>query len=135
MSHRALAFAVSLAGVVAVSCTKTVRMVPREDLSVLADTTRTFEIHTKDGNQFVSKKATVSDSVLVVKKGYQVQTDPWRQKSLASVPIQIPMSDIDTVSQIEIGQDRTLAVVLITLGVVLGVAILLGMGGLYGGGS
>ncbi len=117
------------------ACTKTVRVVEPLDYSVpLTDTTRMFEIHTRDGAIFVSKKAQVqSDTLLVVTRGYQVQTDPWRQKKLASAPIHIPVSNISQISQIDIDQDRSLAVVLVTLAVVVGVGFLIGIGAGLGG--
>lgn len=117
------------------ACTKTVRIVEPADYdTALADTTHMFEIHMRDGAEFVSKKAHVEgDSVLVVTKGYQVQTDEWRQKKMASVPIPISMNNIDHISQIEIDQDTSLAVVLVTLAIVLGVAVAIGLGAGLGG--
>ena len=117
------------------ACTKTVRMVElREYDTALADTTRMFEIHTRDGAQFVSKKGHVEgDTVLVVTKGYQVQTDPWRQKALANVPIYIPMASVEQISQIDIDQDTSLGVVLVILAVVLAAAFAIGWASGLGG--
>lgn len=125
---RRRAFLSVLLIVIFASCTKTVRVVqPLDYATALADSTRTFEIHMRDGSEFVSKHATMEgDTVLVVTKGYQVHTDPWRQKELATVPFTVPTRDIRSVSQVELDQDRSLAIVLIGLGALLVVAVTIG---------
>ena len=112
------------------ACTKTARIVePLDYDTALTDTTRMFEIHTRDKSVFISRKAIVQgDTMLVVMRGYQVQDDPWRQKKMASTPIHIPFNSVGHVSEIEIAQDRSLTVVLVTLAIVVAVAFAIGIG-------
>jgi len=116
------------------SCTKAVRISPVDYASALSDTTRTFQIRTHDGHEFVSEKAVIEqDSVLVVSRGYEVQVDARRQK--ASAPFEIPLNDIESASQVELSQDRSLVLALAILAVVVAGAAVLAMAGVNGGGS
>ena len=102
------------------ACTKAVRVVEPPDYgTALTDTTRTFEIHTRDHVQFVSKSARVEgDSVLIVTKGYQVLENPMREKKAYAVPIRIPFNNIETISETEIARGRSFAFLVTTFLVV-----------------
>ena len=112
-----LSLVLSLTAVLA--CTKSVRVVePLDYGTALTDTTLTFEIHTRDGTVFVSKKARLEADTLVVMRGHQVQEDPWRQKA-ASIPIRIPVSNIKQVSQVELARGQSFALMVTTFLVVM----------------
>ena len=102
------------------ACTKTVRVVQPLNYGVaLTDTTRMFEVRTRDHLLFVSKRAFVEgDSVLVVTKGHLVQEEPWRQKKAPSVPIRIPIQNIDMISEAELARGRSFAFLVTTFLVV-----------------
>ena len=112
-----LSLVVSITAVLA--CTKSVRVVePLDYGTALTDTTLTFEIRTRDGTVFVSKKARLEADTLVVVRGHQVQEDPWRQKA-ASTPIRIPVSNIKQVSQVELARGQSFALMVTTFLVVM----------------
>jgi hypothetical protein len=110
----------------AASCTKSIRIQPDAYRSAFADTTRSYELHMKNGTEFVSRRAAVVDSVVVIKKGYQVQTDPWRQMDLLKPPITLSLNDVDHVTQVHTpDRDNTaLVIVLGSLAIALGFAFL-----------
>jgi hypothetical protein len=107
--------------VIFAACTRTVRVVePLDYGKALTDTTRTFEIRTRDHVQFISKSARVEgDSVLIVTKGYQVLENPMREKKAYSVPIRIPFNNIETISETELARGRSFVFLVTTFLVVL----------------
>ena len=135
--RKAQVYAVGSATVILLfgACTKSIRIEPDVFPSALSDSTRQFDLHMKNGTEFVSRKASVTDSVVVITSGYQIQTDPWRQMDLLKPPITLSLNDVEHVSEVQTPDrdNMALVIVLASLAILLAFGIVHSFGSLGGG--